>query len=216
MPDFAKFALPASMSASLASLEVATSEPTFTCEPLPNRSPLPLMSTMRPLASSVPKICVALLPPIRLTAIAWAFGWTKVVVCPFPTLKLDQSITTPSLACRTSVVADDGSAIDAEPLATIPPAGFASAGFARYGAATASMLTPLSRKNFVDNMSCSFVFAGADARSQALRRTDANSGVRSAPNGSFSAKKPANRPSSLGATVTRAQSRFVGDGDSRR
>ena len=55
----------------------ATRPPTLTCEPAPNRMPLGLRIKTWPLAVRLPSRVLALLPVMRLSAIAWALGWTN-------------------------------------------------------------------------------------------------------------------------------------------
>ena len=112
--------------ASFTSKVEATKPPTFTCEPCPKTMPFGLIKYTWPLAFSWPKICVALVSKMRLTAIAAAEGWTKLTIWLAAILKLFQFSDRFWLFCWIVVVVPVWAMLP-DPAVTTPPLGLACA-----------------------------------------------------------------------------------------
>ena len=158
-----KRSVPAMKSASLSCSVLATSPPTFTCEPAPNTMPLGLTRYTWPLALSWPKICVALWSLMRLSAWLLLPGCTNWTVASRPMPKLLQFVTSLSDAWFTVSVLPDcwmlpvprticppvGSVVAAGGAAPLPalaaPASMPSATAAATPAAPARLRLPLDR-----------------------------------------------------------------------
>ena len=140
-----KRALPLRL-ASFKSSVLATSEPTLTCAPWPNRMPLGLIKYTCPLALRCPRIWLPLVSTMRFTAIALAEGCTKFTVSCLAMLKLCQLSDRFWLDCVMVVVWADCTILPA-PETTCPPTGAACAKLAvsDRAAATSLRLEPLPR-----------------------------------------------------------------------
>src|SRR5262245_20295385 len=65
----------------------ATRPPTFTCDPLPNRTPAELTMNTCPLAFSAPLITLVSFPMTRFSVTDDTLGWLKLTVSLAPTEK---------------------------------------------------------------------------------------------------------------------------------
>src|SRR3990172_4961119 len=72
----------------------ATSPPTFTCAPLPNKMPFGFIRNTLPLADRLPRMLEGSEPSTRLSAIELLLGWTNWTASLCPMLKLCQLIAT--------------------------------------------------------------------------------------------------------------------------
>ena len=100
----------------------ATSPPTFTCAPLPNRMPFGFIKKTFPLAVRLPRIVDGSAPKTRLSATALLLGCTNRTVSPGPMLKLCQLITVLAVVWVTKVVPAPVLML-APPAVTAPPVG---------------------------------------------------------------------------------------------
>ena len=112
------------MKLSLLRFEVlAIKPPTFTCAPPPNTTPLGLISSTCPFASSRPRIIDTCAPVTRFSVAACADGCRKRTWSPAPIPKLRQSMIARSLNCSIRVDAVPSPLMRASPARTVPPAG---------------------------------------------------------------------------------------------
>ncbi len=100
----------------------ATSDPTLTDAPLPNRMPFGLTRNTLPLADRLPKIPEGLGPSTRLSATELLLGWMNWTASPAAMPKLCQLIAVFWVVC-VMVVLTPLVAMPAPPAATTPPAG---------------------------------------------------------------------------------------------
>src|SRR5450830_1759375 len=87
-----KLYLPAMKSPSVIFNVDATSPPTFTCAPWPNRMPFGFSRNTLPLADRLPRMLEASEPSTRLSATELLLGCTNRTASPCPMLKLCQLI----------------------------------------------------------------------------------------------------------------------------
>src|SRR6185503_4486816 len=100
----------------------ATSPPTFTCAPLPNRMPFGFTRNTLPLADRLPRMLEGSGPSTRLSAAELLLGCTNRTASPAPMLKPCQLIATFWLDWLI-VVVPAPPAMLALPAETVPPVG---------------------------------------------------------------------------------------------
>src|SRR3989304_3620117 len=111
-------------SASLRLSGEATKPPTFTCEPVPNNTPLGFRTKTWPLALRLPRIELGSWPRTRLRAMDDALGWLKRTASLLPMLKLCQLMARFWVFWVMVVVAPAWAIVPA-PVLVFPPVGSA-------------------------------------------------------------------------------------------